>query len=235
MYFNYASPDNSTLVNFRPIYVGVKRDGNTSHAAHVFFDIGTEGFPNSHMLVQAGAGNTILTVIGNLVSIASGVKLQVGGANVKTAPSSALTEFCINGQNPLSTTRVLQTLYGGAVQIENPVTLTGIVVPNAGTVSGSLIVALYDSVGARMAQSAPAGTHQAGSFTSQFVPFTGTVTAAPGLYYICLISSSSMATFSTVQTFTNGIATLQATFAAPSSITAPAVKSTQLVPALSTF
>lgn len=70
------------------------------------------------------------------------------------------------------------------VFVQQPMRITGLALFNGSAVGGNVVVALYNKAGTKVANSALAGTAQAGTDTLQRIPFTGTYDALPGTYYV---------------------------------------------------
>jgi len=102
----------------------------------------------------------------------------------------ALTGFETNGTAPVAGTINLTEIYVPFWQ-----TWTGAGVLNGTTVgTDNLIVALYGSDGALIANSALAGTLSAGASAFQNIAFTAPVLLAPGRYFIGVQSNGTTAT-----------------------------------------
>lgn len=79
---------------------------------------------------------------------------------------------------------VTTEVYIGEIFIPANTVVTGIALFNGSDVSGSVNVALANSAGAVVANSALAGTAGSGTDAYQRIPFTATYFAVPGTYYI---------------------------------------------------
>lgn len=132
------------------------------------------------------AGTTLYSVsAGGVVTPTSGVAVTSG-----TGP----TVFHTGGVGPVatttgtSTTPVITETYIAEVFIPVNATLTGIGILNAATVgTDKYVVALADSAGAVVANSALAGTTTAGAAAYQRVAFTATYAAVgPAKYFVLL-------------------------------------------------
>jgi hypothetical protein len=109
-YLEYWSPDHTTIQRFRPIFFGVQRDDNSSHAAQIQLDIGSAGSaPLSVLYINAGSigiasmtetgvtfwgslkvgSNRVLTVADGLPG--SGNIIPAAGAGTTTGPTITLT------------------------------------------------------------------------------------------------------------------------------------------------
>lgn len=143
---------------------------------------------------------------GGLTCAKSGSKLQISFA---TSPesSTALKRFSFRWQptaaaNGTSTTPSATTVYLTQIYIPYSVTLTGIAVLNAATVgTDKYIVALFNSSGTALANSALAGTTTAGASVYQAIAFTSTYTiSAPGTYWIALYVNGTTDRFYSIPT-----------------------------------
>lgn len=231
----YTSPDGVSVVRFRPIEFHVLRDDNTSHAARIFFDIGSGAWPSSGMYIQATPNNVIATVLPNGIYVQPGFRLAVNGnTDVLPTPPTNMTTWQPAHANQFTTTVTQNTIYYMAVQIPVACTLTGIAFYNGGTVNGSVKVALYNSAGTLVASSAAAT--QVNAFNNQQVPFSGTYAAAAGMYFVAMASNSATATFNCCTPFAYAGKTASGYTTIPTPITPPAVSAWQSnIPLLSTY
>jgi hypothetical protein len=124
-----------------------------------------------------------------------------------------------------NTTLVAGTAYFSEIMITRPVTLTGIAGLNGATVgTDNGLVALYDSAGQLVANSALAGALAAGANAFQSRAFTAPVTVEPGRYFIAYESNGTTATLRTiaVSTFIDSLTgSLAGTFGTLTAITVP--------------
>lgn len=96
------------------------------------------------------------------------------------------------------TTPVITETYISEVHIPGNVTLTGIATFNGSAVSGNVVVGLANSSGVIVANSALAGTAQAGIDSFQRIPFTATYAAVgPATYYVVQQHSTTAARLNT--------------------------------------
>lgn len=132
-------------------------------------------------------------------------------------------------------------MYFVQVQIPVATTLTGLRYrKGTGTVAANVIGALYNSAGTRVAVS---GTVAAGTTASAQVqlPFSGTYAAAPGLYYMAIIGSSTSADFygwATAEYLGPATTATQGSFATPTTFTPPAntaAAAAAAIPMMSTY
>ena len=109
--------------------------------------------------------------------------------------------------------------------------ITGICIGNGATATGNATMALFNSAGNQVAVSA--STTITGTYTTQFIPFTGVYDAMPGVYSVAVIFSGSAAVF---QVCSGGPSSIQAqgSYAMPSSITALS-SAPRYVPGMSTY
>lgn len=224
-YINRTSQDGTTTLNYRPIYIGTLRDTNASRASHIYFDIGTAGFPNSQF--QVNGTSNILTIVDGLVAISAGNKFTPGALN------SQISQWVTQGANQFTTTRTANQVYYQGVNIALPCTITGISIYNGSTATGNILVALYNSAGTQVAVSA--STAQSGTQAIQSIPFTGTYAAVPGLYYLAIVPSSASSTFNCIFTGGSGGSAAAGSFTMPGTITPPAISGTVETPWMSTY
>lgn len=233
-YVNYASPDGTTVVNFRPIYVGTLRDSNSSRAAHIFFDVGTDSTTNSQLVIQAGAATPIVTMTSAGLFVASGMALKIGTQQVLTTPVTQSAAYTRAFPGTFATTAVANNQYILQIDVTRTAPITGVCFLNDSAVAGNVITSLYNSAGTRLAQSS--STAQAGTFSVQFVPFTAQYTPATGTYYIAITTSSATSKFSFGNGLGGGVAAQAAgSFIAPATITPPSLTSGGQVPQMSSY
>lgn len=127
-----------------------------------------------------------------------------------------------------STTPVATTLYLSQIHIPGYSTLTGIKLSNGATVgTNKYIVALYDSAGTKLANSALAGVTTAGADVYQAIPFTSSYAAkGPGTFWIALWVNGTTDRFRTIPAVGEisgyaGTVTGQTFGTVPSTITPP--------------
>lgn len=126
-------------------------------------------------------------VLGTGQAFFGGGILPFGGSVfTATRASFPVGAFASSLSGGTDTTPTAGSVYFGALFLPCNYTLTGVGY-SIGSVGGtdSAIVALYDSTGAVVANSALAGTVVGSANTFQQIAFTGTYAAkAPGLYYV---------------------------------------------------
>lgn len=125
------------------------------------------------------------------------------------------------GPGSLSAAQTANLLILHAVYIPVATTITGLVIANGATAAGNVLAGLYNAAGSSLLASS-ASTAQAGTSSTQLVPFTGTYAAAAGTYITARIYSSSSATAPTAYSATPASTAAQGSFALPSSVTPPA-------------
>lgn len=108
---------------------------------------------------------------------------------------------------------------GSAIRIRRPTTVTGLTYTIGSAASGNVRAALYDSAGTRVANRTT-NSAQAGTDTPHNVAFDSAVTLKPGVYYACLIFSSSTAT-AHCQIGPTSVNQTEGGFSTPASITPP--------------
>jgi hypothetical protein len=96
------------------------------------------------------------------------------------------------------TTPSVTETYIAEVFVPANVTVTGIAILNGTAVAGNVVVGLCNSTGAVVANSALAGTAQAGTDTYQRIPLTGTYAAVgPATYFVIVQFDNTNARFNT--------------------------------------
>jgi hypothetical protein len=143
---------------------------------------------------------TQLTLSGTLA--VTGVSTLTGGVS---NGSGKLKNFS-HGYRPAaltsgtSTTPSATTVYLTQIYVPVNATLTGVKVSNGATVgTDKYIVALFDSSGAKLANSALAGTTTSGADSYQALPFTATYDVkGPGVYWIGLYVNGTTDRFRTI-------------------------------------
>ena len=147
---------------------------------------------NEHV---SAATLTAGTFIGDCSSYLGGENPQVARFRYPVVPVGSVAY----GSFGTSTTPTAGTIYLSEVRIENTKSLTGIGILNAATVgTNKHIVALFDSDGTLVANSALAGTTTSGADAFQNVPFTAAYVAVPGRYWIGLQMDGNTDRFRTI-------------------------------------
>ncbi|MEJ0073062.1 MAG: hypothetical protein WDN27_03205 [Candidatus Saccharibacteria bacterium] len=151
-YIQYISPDGSS-VQHRPFFVNSLRTDNTSHASHIYFDVGTSGFPDSQFWWQAGPSNQIAIITSGGLTVNSGYALKVGTSNVLTQANSYSAPQFTNLVGPPGF-GMSQITSGGAPAALGPRGIR-VIVPKNGTLhdiavqvttkSGNVGVYIYDT------------------------------------------------------------------------------------------
>lgn len=200
-YINYESPDGSSVVNFRPIFASVLRDDNTSHSAHVIFDIGTKAFPYSQLQVNGGSTAIALFTPTGLY-IQTGMNLEQGGVPVMQNSGLLLEAgkgYYYQGQTNLTTSATFGngTLRLSPVFIDIPCTIEDLFIDFtvAGDAPSVYVPCLYADNGSMypgaLLASGPAistGTGNAGTVATGGTPgvYATTIsqTVTPGWYWV---------------------------------------------------
>lgn len=221
-YLNYDSADKSTVVSFRPIYIAVRKNANANHAATILFDVGTDGFGSgSSFAIQAGAGTTFLTINSAGAFFATAMAVKIGTAFVASMPTT--TQASVWGHDvlsPFETTRVANTIYIVAINVMIPCTLTGIQVGNGSTVSGNILVGLYNAAGTTKL-AASASTAQSGTFGVQLIPFSSPLAVQPGTYFATYVIDNAVGHVYCGDATCDSGANTQGSFTLPTAITVP--------------
>jgi len=156
-----------------------------------------------------------------MASVAQKIAQKSGRSRYGTVPIGSVA-YSSMGTN---TTVVAGTIYWAEIEIERPVTLTGIAVLNGATVgTNNGLVALYDSNGALVANSALAGALSAGANAFQARDFTAAVAVQPGRYFVAYQQNGTTATIRTiaVSTFIDSLtASATGTFGTLTALTVP--------------
>lgn len=98
-----------------------------------------------------------------------------------------------------STTPSATTVYIAQVVVAAACTLTGFQVSNGATVgTNKYVVALFDSAGAVLKNSALAGALSSGADAYQAVAFTATIAVSPGVYWVGLYVDGTTDRFRTI-------------------------------------
>ncbi|NBW20220.1 MAG: hypothetical protein EBR82_70850 [Caulobacteraceae bacterium] len=156
-----------------------------------------------------------------MASVGQKTALKSGRSRFQSVPIGSVA-YSSMGTN---TTLVAGTAYFSEIFIPRPVTLTGIAVLNGATVgTNNGLVALYDSNGQLVANSALAGTLSAGANAFQTRDFTAAVAVEAGRYFIAYEQNGTTATVRTiaVSTFIDALTgSLAGTFGTLTAITVP--------------
>ena len=162
----------------------------------------------------SGPAGTGLRLPGGLTAASQTTVYHTGDAAPPTATTGTDT-------TPATTTTYISRLY-----IPQNATLTGLALLNGSAVAGNVTLALYNSAGAVVAQTA--STAQAGTAAYQKIPFTTPYAAkGPGQYFVAAQFNSTSARFRThalgsftTSTITGGTYGTFTTFTSPNSFTA---------------
>lgn len=145
--------------------------------------------------------NGAVTLAGAITQ--SGVQTPSGGVAVAsgTTPTTWNTAQLLPSATTTGTEYVAVVTETAIAEVFIPIncTLTGVSILNATAVAGSIVVALYNSAGTVVANSALAGTAASGTGAYQQVPFTATYAAkGPARYYIGLQANNTGYKFRTL-------------------------------------
>lgn len=100
-------------------------------------------------------------------------------------PNTPLGAIALTGYNVNGTVHVAGTMNLAEIQVPRTMAVTGVGVLNGTTVgTDKLLVALYDTNGALLRNSAVAGTTTANASTFQEIAFTSAITLLAGRYFI---------------------------------------------------
>ncbi len=166
------------------------------------------GYPTDVATPITGSPNTPATIGGNLASIPQGgLAVPTAPQGPRILPNVPILAFASLGTN---TTIVAGTLYRSEIFVPHLATWTGIGILNGATVgSDNTLVALYDTNGVLITNSAVAGAIAANANTVQNYAFLNTVTLAPGRYFLAFQQNGTTATKRT-QAAANGSNTMTA-------------------------
>ena len=192
----------------------------------MIFDIGGEAYPSSECRVTGTAGD-ILTVSNS--SIYCSKPLEQAAAS-----KSSLTRYGFPSSGGSSGTITANSLYMATLQIEAPVTLTGVIFGNAGTANGNVNVGLYNQLGTTLLASS-GSVAQTGTWQPQVVPFSAPVALTQGIYIIAIIPSSSTATFLLAWAYSYSLAVTVGSFSMPPNVTPPTKAQSVSLPIMVTY
>jgi len=205
---------------------------SVTEAAIIAQGIGTaaSGYPAQSSTYLTDTPLVVQTIGGNL-------SYQPGGAGItvptvpqgpRILPNTNIQAFASAGTN---TTMVSGTLYRSEIFVPFLATWTGIGILNGATVgTNNGLVALYDSNGVLITNSAVAGAVTAGANAFQNRAFLNTVTLTPGRYFIAYQANGTTDTIRThaaanggnqmTSSATGTFGTVPASFTAPTTFTA---------------
>jgi hypothetical protein len=152
------------------------------------------GFPTQSSDLLPNTTRQTLTSGGNVTTQASGAGISVPTApqGARILPNTNIQAFASLGTN---TTMVAGTLYRSEIFVPHLATWTGIGILNGATVgTDNALVALYDTNGVLITNSAVAGAVAAGANAFQNYAFLNTVTLTPGRYFIAVQQNGTTAT-----------------------------------------
>lgn len=187
------------------------------------------GFPSETVSPITGSPNTPGVSGGNLYQFPQGgIVVPTAPQGPRILPNTNIQAFASLGTN---TTMVAGTLFRSEIFVPHLATWTGIGILNGATVgTDNGLVALYDSNGVLITNSAVAGALSAGANAFQNRAFLNTVTLVPGRYFIAYQSNGTTATIRThaaanggnqmTASSTGTFGTIPASFTAPTTFTA---------------
>lgn len=184
----------------------------------------------TNVITPIAPGANQATVIGGNVGIVAqgGLVVPAAPQGPRILPNTSIQAFASLGTN---TTLVAGTLYRSEIQVPHLATWTGIGALNGATVgTDNGLVALYDTNGVLVANSAVAGALVAGANAFQNRAFLAPVTLTPGRYFIAYQSNGTTATLRThaaanggnqmTASSTGTFGTIPASFTPPTTFTA---------------
>ena len=128
-YLNYRSADNSTVVDFRPMYVDVWRTANSSHTAELQFDVGDANGSFKVFAKAVDASNPNLLVNSVLVQMrAADVNITKGLLTLSNVANASST-FNL-GSNADTGTLGQMRVKGGSGKFNFQVGMTGVTTNN---------------------------------------------------------------------------------------------------------
>lgn len=156
-----------------------------------------------------------------MATVAQKTSVKSGRSRYSSVPIGSVAY----GSVGTNTAMVAGSIYWAEVFIPRTVTLTGGAVLNGATVGTDKgIVALYDTGGALVANSAVAGATTSGANAFQTYAFTSTVSVEPGRYWIAYQPNGTTDTIRTiaVSTFIDALtASATGTFGTLTALTVP--------------
>lgn len=156
-----------------------------------------------------------------MATVTQKASVKSGRSRYSTVPIGSVA-YASMGTN---TTLVAGTIYWAELNIPRVITLTGAAVLNGATVGTDKgLVALYDTNGALVANSAVAGATTSGANAFQARAFTATVEVQPGRYFLAYQADGTTDTLRTiaVSTFIDSLtASATGTFGTLTALTVP--------------
>lgn len=135
-----------------------------------------------------------------MATVGQKIAVTSGRSRYSTVPIGAVAY----GSVGTNTTPVAGTIYWAELSIPREVTLTGAAALNGGTVgTDKVLLGLYDSSGALVANTLAAGTTTSGTDAFQAIAFTATVKVQPGRYWLAAQFDGTTTRFRTIATLTN--------------------------------
>lgn len=145
----------------------------------------------------------------NGVDVWSAISGGGGGINNASVRNSNVGAYAVRTTTDgTNTAFVITDTYVGEIQVTAAGVATGVALFNGTAVAGNVLVALYNAVGALVANSNLAGVAQAGMTAFQRVPFTAPVTLSPGTYYVAVQGNNTGGNIRTIPTGNFGTALL---------------------------
>lgn len=135
-----------------------------------------------------------------MATVGQKIAVQSGRSRYSTVPIGQVAY----GSVGTNTTPVAGTIYWAELNIPREITLTGAAILNGDTVgTDKALLALYDTNGALVANTATAGTTTSGTDAFQPLAFTATVKVQPGRYFLACQFNGTTTRFRTIATLTN--------------------------------
>jgi len=191
------------------------------------------GYATQTSVLQTDTPQQAITLGGNVSYQPSGAGINVPTTSQgpRILPNGTIQAFASLGGSAVT---VAGTLYRCEIQVSHLSTWTGIGILNGATAGGTDngLVALYDSTGALITNSAVAGAATSGANAFQNRAFLNTVTLTPGRYFIAYQSNGTTDTIRTwaaanggnqmCSSATGTFGTVPASFTPPTTFTAGA-------------
>lgn len=135
-----------------------------------------------------------------MATVGQKIAVQSGRSRYSTVPIGQVAY----GSVGTNTTPVDGTIYWAELNIPRAMTLTGAAILNGGTVgTDKVVLGLYDTGGALVANTATAGTTTSGTDAFQPLAFTAAPSVQPGRYWLAAQFNGTTTRFRTIATLTN--------------------------------
>ena len=135
-----------------------------------------------------------------MATVGQKIAVQSGRSRYSTVPIGQVAY----GSVGTNTAPVAGTIYWAELFIPRQMTLTGAAILNGDTVgTDKSLLALYDTNGALVANTALAGATTSGADAFQQQAFTSTVNVLPGRYWLAAQFNGTTTRFRTIATLTN--------------------------------